>query len=84
MNVDIWVWVATFLILVTVLAVDFIYQVKNPHEPTFRASAIQSAIYFILALLFTFVVGGILGPQFPPEYFAGSITDNTLPVGQCL
>ena len=80
MNVDIWVWVATFLILVTVLAVDFIYQVRNPHEPTFRESAIQSAIYIILALLFTFVVGGIWGPQFAQEYFAGYITENSLSV----
>ena len=80
MNVDIWVWVATFLILVTVLAVDFIYQVRNPHEPTFRESAIQSAIYIILALLFTFVVGGIWGPQFAQEYFAGYITEKSLSV----
>jgi tellurite resistance protein TerC len=80
MNVDIWVWVATILILVTVLAVDFIYQVRNPHEPTFRESAIQSAIYIILALLFTFVVGGVWGSQFAQEYFAGYITEKSLSV----
>ena len=80
MYVDIWVWVATFLILATVLTVDFIYQVRNPHEPTFRESAIQSAIYIILALLFTFVVGGIWGPQFAQEYFAGYITEKSLSV----
>ena len=80
MNVDIWVWVATIVILVTVLAVDFIYQVRNPHEPTFRESAIQSAIYIILALLFTFVVGGVWGSQFAQEYFAGYITEKSLSV----
>ena len=80
MNVDIWVWVATIVILVTVLAVDFIYQVRHPHEPTFRESAIQSAIYIILALLFTFVVGGVWGAQFAQEYFAGYITEKSLSV----
>ncbi len=80
MNVDIWVWVATILILVTVLAVDFIYQVRNPHEPTFRESAIQVTMYISLALLFTFVVGGVWGSQFAQEYFAGYITEKSLSV----
>ena len=80
MNVDIWVWVATIVILVTVLAVDFIYQVRNPHEPTFRESAIQVTMYISLALLFTFVVGGVWGPQFAQEYFAGYITEYSLSV----
>ncbi|MGA1170732.1 MAG: TerC/Alx family metal homeostasis membrane protein [Aquiluna sp.] len=80
MNVDIWVWVATIAVLVTVLAVDFIYQVRNPHEPTFRESAIQVTMYISLALLFTFVVGGVWGPQFAQEYFAGYITEYSLSV----
>ena len=80
MNVDIWVWVVTIAVLVTVLAVDFIYQVRNPHEPTFRESAIQVTMYISLALLFTFVVGGVWGPQFAQEYFAGYITEYSLSV----
>ena len=80
MNVDIWVWIVTIVVLVTVLAVDFIYQVRHPHELTFRESAIQSAIYIILALLFTFVVGGVWGAQFAQEYFAGYITEKSLSV----
>jgi tellurite resistance protein TerC len=59
---------------------DLTYQVKNPHEPTFRESAIQSSIYIGIALLFTFVVSGIWGGQYGGEYIAGFITEKSLSV----
>jgi len=59
---------------------DLNYQVKNPHEPTFKESAIQSSIYIGLALLFTFVVSGIRGGQYGGEYIAGFITEKSLSV----
>jgi len=80
MTVDLWVWGLTIAILLAVLAVDFVFQFRHPHEPTFRESAIQSAIYITLALLFTFVVGGIWGPQYAQEYLAGFITEKSLSV----
>jgi tellurite resistance protein TerC len=59
---------------------DLTYQVKNPHEPTFKESAIQSSIYIGIALLFTFVVSGIWGGQYGGEYIAGFITEKSLSV----
>jgi tellurite resistance protein TerC len=59
---------------------DLTYQVKNPHEPTFKESAIQSSIYIGLALLFTFVISGIWGGQYGGEYIAGFITEKSLSV----
>lgn len=80
MNVELWVWAVTIVILVGVLAGDFIYQIRNPHEPTFKESAIQSSIYIALALLFTFVIGGVWGGQYASEYIAGFITEKSLSV----
>lgn len=80
MNVELWVWGLTIAILIAVLAVDFLFQFRNPHEPSFRESAIQSAIYITLGLLFTFLVGGIWGPQYAQEYLAGFITEKSLSV----
>lgn len=80
MNVELWVWALTIGILTLVLAVDFYFQAKNPHDPTFRESAIQSSIYITLGLLFTFLVGGVWGPQFAQEYLAGFITEKSLSV----
>jgi tellurite resistance protein TerC len=60
--------------------VDFIVQARNPHDPSFKESAIQSSIYITLGLLFSFVIGGVWGPQYAQEYFAGFITEKSLSV----
>lgn len=80
MNVELWVWVLTIGILTAVLIVDFIVQARNPHDPSFKESAIQSSIYITLGLLFSFVIGGVWGPQYAQEYFAGFITEKSLSV----
>ena len=80
MNVELWVWALTIGILTAVLIVDFIVQARNPHDPSFKESAIQSSIYITLGLLFSFVIGGVWGPQYAQEYFAGFITEKSLSV----
>jgi tellurite resistance protein TerC len=80
MNVELWVWLATVGILSSIILGDLIYQIRHPHEPTFRESAIQSAIYMSAALLFTFVVAWVWPGQFASEYLAGFITEKALSV----
>lgn len=80
MNVDLSVWLITILAFSVVIVGDLVYQVRNPHEPTFKESAIQSSIYIALALLFTFVIAQIWGGQYAGEYIAGFITEKSLSV----
>ena len=80
MQVELWVWAVTIGVLTTILVADFVYQLRKPHEPTFRESAIQVSIYITLALLFTFVVGGVWGGQYAAEYIAGWVTEYSLSV----
>ena len=80
MNVELWVWLVTIGVLSLVLLGDLIYQVRHPHEPTFKESAIQSTIYVSLALLFTFVIAWAWPGQYSGEYLAGFITEKALSV----
>ncbi len=80
MVVDPWVWYLSVGIISLVILVDLIVQIKKPHEPTFKASAIQSTIYVGLALVFTFLVTEVWGSQFGGEYLAGFITEKSLSV----
>jgi tellurite resistance protein TerC len=78
MVVDPWVWYLSVGIISLVILVDLIVQIKKPHEPTFKESAIQSTIYVGLALVFTFLVTEVWGSQFGGEYLAGFITEKSL------
>ena len=80
MVVEPWVWYLSVGIISLVILVDLIVQIKKPHEPTFKESAIQSTIYVGLALMFTFVVTEVWGAQFGGEYLAGFITEKSLSV----
>jgi tellurite resistance protein TerC len=80
MNVAPWIWYLSVAIISLVILGDLIYQIKRPHEPSFKEAAIQSTIYVGLALLFTFVVSDVWGGQFGSEYLAGFITEKSLSV----
>ena len=80
MNVAPWIWYLSVAIISIVIVGDLVYQIKRPHEPSFKEAAIQSTIYVGLALLFTFVVSDVWGGQFGSEYLAGFITEKSLSV----
>jgi tellurite resistance protein TerC len=80
MNVEIWVWLITIGVFSAVILGDLVYQVRNPHEPGFRESAIQSVIYISLALLFALVIGLVWPGQYAGEYLGGFITEKALSV----
>ncbi len=75
-----WVWQLSIGLITLVILGDLIYQIRKPHEPTFKESAIQSVNYIGLALLFTFLVTEVWGARFGGEYLAGFITEKSLSV----
>jgi tellurite resistance protein TerC len=80
MNVEPWIWFLSVGIISLVILVDLVVQIKKPHEPTFKESAIQYTVYFGLALMFTLVVNEVWGSRFGGEYLAGYITEWSLSV----
>lgn len=80
MIVDPWIWQVSIAVITLVILGDLIYQIRKPHEPTFKESAIQSVIYIGLALLFTVVIAEVWGSRFGGEYLAGFITEKSLSV----
>lgn len=80
MNVPLWVWLATLGVVVAMLVIDFVGHARDPHEPTLRESAIWSAGYIAVALLFGVGVGMVSGWQFGGEYMAGWLTEKALSI----
>ncbi|MBD2761327.1 TerC family protein [Kocuria sp. cx-116] len=73
-------WGITLVLILGLLAYDFFFHVRKPHEPTIKEAAIWSAVYVGIALLFGLVILWMDGPQLTAEYYGGYITEKALSV----
>ncbi|TYP90587.1 TerC family protein [Blastococcus xanthinilyticus] len=80
MDVPFWVWALTVGVIVGMLVFDLVGHVRTPHAPTLRESAIWSAVYVGIAIVFGFLVWWGWGAGFAGEYFAGYVTEKSLSV----
>lgn len=80
MNVSSEIWLITATVLAAIIVIDLIFQIKRKSEPSFKESAIFSAIFISIALAFTFFIGGTWGGEFGEQYLAGFITEWSLSV----
>src|SRR3712207_582608 len=80
LDVPFWVWALTVGAIVGMLVFDFVGHVRTPHAPTLRESAIWSAVYVGIAVVFGLLVFWFWGAQYGGEYFAGYITEKSLSV----
>jgi tellurite resistance protein TerC len=80
MDVPFWIWALTIVAIVGMLLFDFVGHVRTPHAPSLRESAIWSAVYVGIALVFGLLVLWFSGGEFAGEYFAGYVTEKSLSV----
>ncbi len=74
------VWLITIAVTIAFFVFEFFAHVRKPHEPGVRESALWSAFYIGLALLFGVGIGAVSGWGDGGEYFAGSLTEKALSV----
>src|SRR3954464_9049104 len=80
MDVPFLVWALTIAAIVGMLIFDFVGHVRTPHAPTLRESAIWSAVYVGIAVLFGLLILWFYGAEFGGEYFAGYVTEKSLSI----
>jgi tellurite resistance protein TerC len=80
MDVPLWVWALTIAAIVGMLIFDFVGHVRTPHAPSLRESALWSAVYVGIAVVFGLLILGFYGAEFGGEYFAGYITEKSLSI----
>lgn len=73
-------WGITLALILGLLAYDFFFHVRKPHEPTIKEAAVWSSVYVGIALLFGLVILWMDGPQLTAEYYGGYITEKALSV----
>nr|WP_322479248.1 TerC family protein [Nesterenkonia sp. HG001] len=74
------VWGLTILLIVGLLAFDFVFHVRKAHIPTIREAAVWSSIYIGAALAFGLVFLAMGDPTLATEYYAGYVTEKALSV----
>ncbi|HET6530010.1 MAG TPA: TerC family protein [Actinoplanes sp.] len=80
MNVSLWVWIATLVALVVLLAVDLLIVGRRPHEPSMREAGTWVGFYVGLALLFGIGIWVTAGGVAAGEFYAGWLTEYSLSV----
>lgn len=71
-------WIVTIALILIMLTVDFVGHVRKPHAPTIKEAAVWSAIYVGIAVVFGFVIWGMMGSTAGVEYFTGYVTEKSL------
>ncbi|SDT62703.1 TerC family protein [Actinoplanes derwentensis] len=80
MNVSVWVWGATLVALIAVMAVDLLIIGRRPHEPSMKEAGGWVAFYVGLAVLFGIGLWVTAGGQAAGEFYTGWLTEYSLSV----
>jgi tellurite resistance protein TerC len=80
MEVHLYAWIITVVVMVAILVIDVLILGRRPHEPSMKEAGLFIAIFVALAVIFGFGVWAIAGPQYAGEFFAGWITEYSLSI----
>src|SRR4029450_7804336 len=80
MEVHLYAWTITAIVMVAILVIDVLIIGRRPHEPSMKEAGIFVGIYVTLAGLFGLGGWSIAGPRYAGEFFAGWITEYSLSI----
>jgi tellurite resistance protein TerC len=80
MEVHLYAWTITAIVMVAILIIDVLIIGRRPHEPSMKEAGLFVGIYVTLAVLFGFGVWAIAGARYAGEFFAGWITEYSLSI----
>jgi tellurite resistance protein TerC len=80
MDVHLYAWVITVVVMITILAIDVFIIGRRPHEPSMKEAAGFIGLFVGLAVIFGLVLWAVAGPRYAGEFFAGWLTEYSLSV----
>ncbi len=80
MNVHVYAWIITVVVMIALLAFDVFIIGRRPHEPSMKEAGTFIGIFVALAVVFGLAVWGISGPRYAGEFFAGWLTEYSLSI----
>jgi tellurite resistance protein TerC len=80
LDVHLYAWVITVVVMITILFIDVVIIGRRPHEPSMTEAGSFIGIYIGLAIAFGLGMWWIAGPRYAGEFFAGWLTEYSLSV----
>jgi tellurite resistance protein TerC len=80
LDVHLYAWMITVVVMTTILAIDVLVIGRRPHEPSMKEAGSFIGIFIGLAVAFGLGVWWIAGPRYAGEFFAGWLTEYSLSV----
>ena len=80
MDIHLYTWIITVVVMIAVLAVDLLIIGRRPHEPSMKEAGIFVGIFVSLAILFGLGIWIVSGPRYAGEFFAGWLTEYSLSI----
>ena len=80
MNVHLYAWAITVVVMITILAIDVFIIGRRPHEPSIKEAVGFIGLYVGLAVIFGLALWRVSGPRYAGEFFAGWLTEYSLSV----
>ena len=80
MDVHLYTWIVTVVVMVAVLGFDLFIIGRKPHEPSMKEAGIAVGVFVALAILFGLGVWALSGPRYAGEFFAGWLTEYSLSI----
>ena len=80
MNVSLYAWVITVVVMISILAVDVFIIGRRPHEPSMKEAGTAIGIFVGLAIAFGIGIWVVAGARYAGEFFAGWLTEYSLSI----
>jgi tellurite resistance protein TerC len=80
MQVHLYTWIITVVVMIAILAIDVFIIGRRPHEPSMKEAGIFIAVFVALAVIFGLGVWAVSGPVYAGEFFAGWLTEYSLSI----
>jgi TerC family integral membrane protein len=79
-HVPVWIWLVFLAVVSGLLIADLLIVHRNPHAPTMKEAAIESAVWISIGVAFTGVILWWHGGQAAGEYISGYLIEKSLSV----
>ena len=80
MDVHLYAWLITVVVMISILAVDVFIIGRRPHEPSMKEAGTAIGIFVGLAIAFGIGIWVVAGGRYAGEFFAGWLTEYSLSI----